>query len=84
LAPAYDFISITEEPNLFLASKDGKYGYLNGQGKIAIPFIYSGATAFSDGVASVSKEGSDNVILINTKGEQVELDAAAEAVAEEI
>lgn len=84
LTPAYDFISITEEPNLFLSSKDGKYGYLNGQGKIAIPFIYSGATSFSDGLASVTKEGSDDVILINTKGEQVELDAAAEAVAEEI
>ncbi|WP_104381989.1 WG repeat-containing protein [Sphingobacterium sp. HMA12] len=84
LTPAYDFISITEEPNLFLSSKDGKYGYLNGLGKIAIPFIYSGATSFSDGVASVTKEGSDDVILINTKGEPVELDAAAEAVAEEI
>ena len=81
---AYDFISITEEPNLFLSSKDGKYGYLNGLGKIAIPFIYSGATSFSDGLASVTKEGSDDVILINTKGEQVELDAAVEAVAEEI
>lgn len=83
-AQAYDFISITEEPNLFLSSKDGKYGYLNGQGKIAIPFIYSGATSFSDGLASVTKEGSEEVILINTKGEQVELDAAAEAVEEEI
>lgn len=81
---AYDFISITEEPNLFLSSKDGKYGYLNGLGKIAIPFIYSGATSFSEGLASVTKEGSDDVILINTKGEQVELDAAVEAVAEEI
>lgn len=83
LTPAYDFISITEEPNLFLSSKDGKYGYLNGQGKIAIPFIYSGATSFSDGLASVTKEGSDDVILINTKGEEVELDAAAEAATEE-
>ena len=79
VAPAYDFISITEEPNLFLASKDGKYGYLDGQGKVAIPFIYSGATAFSDGIASVSLEDSDDVILINTKGERVEIDAAAEA-----
>jgi len=78
-APAFDFISITEEPTLFLASKDGKYGYLDGQGKTAIPFIYSGATAFSDGVASVSLENSDDVILINTKGERVEVDAAAEA-----
>ncbi|WP_333863145.1 WG repeat-containing protein [Sphingobacterium sp.] len=79
IAPAFDFISITEEPALFLASKDGKYGYLDGQGKIAIPFIYSGATAFSDGVASVSLDNSDDVILINTKGERVEIDAAAEA-----
>jgi hypothetical protein len=79
IAPAFDFISITDEPALFLASKDGKYGYLDGQGKTAIPFIYSGATAFSDGVASVSLENSDDVILINTKGERVEIDAAAEA-----
>ncbi len=80
VAPDYDFISITEEPNLFLAGKNGKYGYLNGQGKIAIPFIYSGATAFSGGVASVSLEGSDDVILINTKGEHIEMHAAAEAL----
>ncbi|WP_343566849.1 WG repeat-containing protein [Sphingobacterium sp.] len=79
IAPDYDLISITEEPNLFLASKDGKYGYLDGQGKVAIPFIYSGATSFSDGVASVSLADSDDVILINTKGERVEIDAAAEA-----
>ncbi len=79
VAPDYDLISVTEEPNLFLASKDGKYGYLDGQGKVAIPFIYSGATSFSDGVASVSLTDSDDVILINTKGERVEIDAAAEA-----
>ncbi len=79
VAPDYDLISVTEEPNLFLASKDGKYGYLDGQGKVAIPFIYSGATSFSDGVASVSLADSDDVILINTKGERVEMDAAAEA-----
>ncbi|WP_293957553.1 MULTISPECIES: WG repeat-containing protein [unclassified Sphingobacterium] len=79
VAPDYDLISVTEEPNLFLASKDGKYGYLDGQGKVAIPFIYSGATSFSDGVASVSLADSDDVILINTKGERVEIDAAAEA-----
>ena len=79
VAPDYDLISVTEESNLFLASKDGKYGYLDGQGKVAIPFIYSGATSFSDGVASVSLADSDDVILINTKGERVEIDAAAEA-----
>ncbi len=78
IAPDYDFISITEEPNLFLASKDGKYGYLDGQGKIAIPFIYSGATAFSDGIASVSLADSDDVILINTKGERIEIDTEEE------
>jgi len=79
VAPDYDLISVTEEPNLFLASKDGKYGYLDSQGKVAIPFIYSGATTFSDGVASVSLADSDDVILINTKGKRVEIDAAAEA-----
>ncbi|MDM1293317.1 WG repeat-containing protein [Sphingobacterium sp. N143] len=84
VTPAYDFISLTEEPDLFLASKDGKYGYLNGLGQIAIPLIYSGATAFSDGLASVTLAGSDDVMLINTKGEKIELDAALDATAEEI
>lgn len=78
VASTYDFISITDEPTRFLASKDGKYGYLDGQGQVAIPFIYEGATAFYDGLASVTVEGSDDVILINIKGEQVEIDASAE------
>lgn len=65
--------------SIFLANKDDRYGYLDGQGKIGIPFIYSGATSFSDGLAAVTRAGSDDVILINTKGEEVEVDAAAAA-----
>ncbi|WP_312823380.1 WG repeat-containing protein [Epilithonimonas sp.] len=70
VANGYDYISTTDEPNLFLALKDGKYGYLDGTGKIVIPLIYNNATTFRDGEAYVITT-QDEAIIINTKGEKV-------------
>jgi hypothetical protein len=69
---------ITLEPNsafssgLALAYKkvEGKelYGYIDRQGKVAIPFQFFGAAPFSDGLAAVQKEEHE-YSYINTKGE---------------
>lgn len=78
LASGYDYISTTEEPNLFIARKNSKYGFLNAEGKVVIPFIYVNATAFKDGIAQVLTADIE-VITINTQGEKVDhIDAALE------
>ena len=82
MASGYDYISTTEEPNLFLALKDDKYGFLDQQGKVKIPFIYSNASPFVDGKAYVITL-SDEAILINTKGEKIDtVDAVSDGTAE--
>jgi|GEM_PF-2292521 len=40
----------------------GKCGFIDKTGKIAIPLIYDNATAFSEGVAAVSKDGKQYLI----------------------
>ncbi|WP_159451825.1 WG repeat-containing protein [Sphingobacterium psychroaquaticum] len=71
VATNLDYIGCTEEPNIFIAMKGDKYGYIDHTGKLIIPFKYSGATLFSDGVASVYIEETDENFWINTKGERV-------------
>ena len=41
----------------YVKQKNGKYGYLDTNGEEIIPFIYDSAASFSDGLASVSKDG---------------------------
>jgi len=70
-------ISITDEPNIFLALKGDKYGFLDQDGKVLIPFKYAYATIFTDGVATVSLDADlTDIFMIDTKGQPV---AAAEA-----
>jgi len=54
---------------LLLSNKQGKYGYYNIQGKIAIPFIYELAWLFSDGYALIRVDNKYG--YINKKGEVV-------------
>jgi len=48
-----DFVSNGRVP----ATKDGKNGYLDLRGKVAIPFIYEAGSRFSSGLAAVKKDG---------------------------
>jgi hypothetical protein len=48
-----------------VASKDGKYGYLNLSGEEIIPFIYDDARSFNEGVAEVCQGGKWGVIDAN-------------------
>ena len=59
------------DPNALMARyKDGKYGFVDGEDKLVIPYQYDFAVDFSDGMALVcDKDG--NIGYINTKGELV-------------
>lgn len=50
--------------------EDGKYGFVNGEGKLVIPYQYHFALDFSDGMALVCNEDLQ-IGYINTKGELV-------------
>lgn len=52
---------------LMRVRKDTKYGYLNKQNQIALPFIYDKATDFMDSLATVKI--NDTYFLINNFGE---------------
>jgi hypothetical protein len=56
LASGYHFVRFISN-GLVPASRDGKAGYLNLRGKVAIPFLYEDADSFSGGLAAVEKEG---------------------------
>lgn len=71
LAKGLAYLGVTDEPNIFIAMKNDKYGYLDETGKLIIPFIYSSATIFSDGIASVYMEDSDESFYIDTKGKRI-------------
>ncbi len=49
--------------------QQGKWGYVNAEGKMAIPFEYDVVTRFSEGFAAVKKAGK--WLYINTLGESV-------------
>ncbi|MVZ66536.1 hypothetical protein GQF61_11755 [Sphingobacterium sp. DK4209] len=68
----YQYLFLSFIDDLFIASKDGlSYGYVNGNGETVIPFQYSFAGQFIDGVASVIKTGEEEMININPKGEEL-------------
>ncbi len=50
-------------------SKNGKYGYINQNGEVVIPFSYDRTYDFSDGVAKVEKDGKFG--YINKNGEKI-------------
>jgi hypothetical protein len=55
---------------LAAAKKNGKWGYVDKQEKVIIPFIYRLAFEFIDGIARVD-QGQNKAGYINTKGEVV-------------
>ncbi|MNR58491.1 hypothetical protein D3C85_1795060 [compost metagenome] len=70
-------MALPDEGTTFLAMKNGKYGFIDDKGKTTIPFKFTTAIAFSDGVAIVSEdEAGEDFNYINTKGEKI---AAVEA-----
>lgn len=77
IADGYEYMALPDEGNTFLAMKNGKYGYIDEKGKIIIPFKFSTALAFENGVAIVSEdEAGENIYYIDSKGQEV---AAIEA-----
>lgn len=65
----YDEIKAGKNSDLFLISKDKKYGFVNAKGKVIINMIYDGADVFSEGLAPVLKDGKWG--FINERGEIV-------------
>lgn len=55
-------------PGLFVVSKSGDYGYINGQGELKIPFQYSVAQPFSNGLAVVKPKDINYVGYIDKSG----------------
>lgn len=58
----YDYISSFYDSGLTSVAKDGKYGFIDSRGKVAIPLIYDYAYNFDDGFASVKYQGRYGVI----------------------
>lgn len=58
---------------LLFINEDGKFGYFNNKGDVAIKASYTFATPFNEGLAVVSKSKEDNMkyFIINTKGEKI-------------
>jgi len=80
IAGPYDMIVNANEENLFLTLSKNKYGYINGAGKVVIPFKFTYASPFTDNVAVVlENENYEDFYYINNKGEKVEVVATAEA-----
>lgn len=71
----YDYLSFANEVGLFVASENGKYGYVDEKGNVLIPFKYIYATPFYEGVASVNETENGETRYINTKGNYVQVDA---------
>ncbi|MEN5087945.1 WG repeat-containing protein [Sphingobacterium faecium] len=72
IANGYDYMALPDEGTTFLAMKNGKYGFIDDKGKTTIPFKFTTAIAFSDGVAIVSEdEAGEDFYYINTKGEKI-------------
>lgn len=71
---SYDYLSFANEAGMFVASENGKYGYVDAKGNILIPFKYVYATPFYEGVASVNETEDGDTLYINTKGNYVQMD----------
>ena len=67
----YDRI-INCDGEIFLAEKNGFFGYINKENKVIIPFAYQRASEFKDGFACVTKNGK--TFVINQSNEQIAKD----------
>lgn len=65
----YDSLGIYIE-DMIVAKKAGKYGYVDKDGKEAIPFIYVDADDFSEGLAAVEND-KGKYLFVNKAGETV-------------
>ena len=68
----YDYITTSNENNIFIVISKKKYGYINEEGKIIIPIKYEYASTFEDGIAEVILSDLETTKYINTKGEFIE------------
>lgn len=66
--------------HLFLVEVKGKWGYMNDEGKLAIPAIYDEGSNFNGGHANVKK--GKTIVLIDTKGNETTIAAPAVDVKE--
>lgn len=69
IPPIYDWLNIGEN-GYFTAQKDGKYGFLNPDGKMAIPFKYDNADIFKANVGLACVELNGKYGYVNTIGEE--------------
>lgn len=58
----YDYVGDNFHDGLVLVSKGGQSGFLNENNQTVIPFIYDGASRFSEGFAVVNRYGKDGYI----------------------
>lgn len=72
VSDTYNYMTYAGEDEIFLASKNDKYGYIDHTGKVIIPFKYMYATAFTDGQATVSLEGDSHYMTIDKTGKVIE------------
>ena len=69
IAPIYDWLNVGEN-GFFTAQKDGKYGFLDSEGKMAIPFKYDNADTFKENVGLACVELNGKYGYVNTIGEE--------------
>ncbi|MGJ1432157.1 WG repeat-containing protein [Sphingobacterium spiritivorum] len=69
----YTYLEIGIDNDVILAEKDNLHGYIDKNGKVMIPFKYTLASAFSDGVAYVTDK-NENSYYINQNGETVNME----------
>ena len=75
VAPDYKYLDVTADNGYSrFSTEEGKAGYVDKNGKIAIEAKFNGAGDFADGIAVASElDGDDNIIVgvINAKGKYV-------------
>ncbi|MCA5006003.1 WG repeat-containing protein [Sphingobacterium bovistauri] len=71
LKATYDYISTGNADDLFLVTKNNKYGFINGVGIVIIPIKYDYATTFVGGKTEVMLEGREDSFYLNSKGEEI-------------
>ncbi|AIM37071.1 hypothetical protein KO02_10460 [Sphingobacterium sp. ML3W] len=72
IASGYDYLGLPDQGNIFLAQKNGKFGYIDNTGKTVIPFKFATAIPFEDNMAMVSEdEDSYEYYFIDTKGQKI-------------
>lgn len=71
LATGYEYLALPDQGKIFLAMKEGKFGYIDNTGKTIIPFKFATGTPFENNVAMVSEdEDNDEYYFIDTKGQK--------------